>query len=69
MPPTKNIELLSQQICEIIIKTPIDMSNLFSLNDLYQNIYQIIQQAQKDAYQSINVVMLQTYWSIGKHLC
>ncbi|MGB0930704.1 MAG: DUF1016 N-terminal domain-containing protein [Chitinophagales bacterium] len=28
--------------------------------------HQIIEQAQKDAYKSINVVMLQTYWSIGK---
>ncbi|MEZ4885630.1 MAG: PDDEXK nuclease domain-containing protein [Chitinophagales bacterium] len=66
---TNDIERLSNQIRKALTNTTFNtftMSDLPSLDNLYQNIYQIIEQAQEDAYQSINVVMLQTYWSIGK---
>jgi len=62
-----DIETIYNNIREILTDSnTLNIPNLPALNSLYQNIYQIIQQAQKDAYQTFNVVMLQAYWSIGK---
>jgi len=62
-----NIDTIYNHIREILTDVnTLNMSKLPTLNNLYQNIYQIIQQAQKDAYQTFNIVMLQAYWSIGK---
>ncbi|MFK7908582.1 MAG: hypothetical protein AB8B69_25860, partial [Chitinophagales bacterium] len=62
-----NIDTIYNHFRELLTDVnTLNISKLPTLNNLYQNIYQIIQQAQKDAYQTFNIVMLQAYWSIGK---
>ena len=44
------------------------MFNLSEMN-IYENIRYTVQEAQKKVYSTVNFVMVETYWDIGKQIC
>ena len=44
------------------------MTNLSEMN-IYENIRTTVTEAQKKVYATVNFVMVETYWSIGKQIC
>ena len=44
------------------------MFNLSEMN-IYENIRHTVQEAQKKVYSTVNFVMVETYWDIGKQIC
>ena len=39
-----------------------------SENDIYENIRLAVTEAQKKVYSTVNFVMVETYWNIGKQI-
>ena len=44
------------------------MTNLSEMN-IYENIRHTVQESQKKVYSTVNFVMVETYWDIGKQIC
>jgi len=44
------------------------MANLSEIN-IYENIRTTVTEAQKKVYSTVNFVMVETYWNIGKQIC
>lgn len=44
------------------------MTNLSEMN-IYENIRTTVTEAQKKVYATVNFVMVETYWNIGKQIC
>lgn len=44
------------------------MTNLSEMN-IYENIRTTVTEAQKKVYATVNLVMVETYWNIGKQIC
>jgi predicted nuclease of restriction endonuclease-like (RecB) superfamily len=44
------------------------MTNLYEIN-IYENIRTTVSEAKKKVYSTVNFVMVETYWNIGKQIC